>query len=351
MDVSQPDPFWQNPIVDSWNHAVRIHASGEYASGVGLSNDPAASDSTELIAANRTEEPTPQFVRGRGILVTSFSCSSASVTGAGSDKCTVTISAPAWSSMTAKLASNNAAVSVPATLVFPANATSVGFTANVQSVTSPQTVTLRATMNSASKSFVLRLNAAETTVPTLSISPGSVVFGNVALNTATTQPVTLSSTGTGPVTVNSAKLSGTGFAMSGAAFPVTLNPSLAVTLEVQFDPTTAGAATGQLTIQSNSSTNSTVAISLSGTGEAAQHQVNLTWSAPASSPVPVAGYYIYRSTGGSTSYQLLNSTVDTQATYIDSTVQAGSTYDYIVESVDSAGAESVPSNEVAASVP
>ena len=92
-------------------------------------------------------------------------------------------------------------------------------------------------------------------------------------------------------------------------------------------------------------------ISLSGTGEATQHQVSLTWSAPASSPVPIAGYYIYRSTGGSTSYQLLNATVDTQTTYIDSTVQAGSTYDYIVESVGSAGTESVPSNEVAASVP
>ena len=222
MDVPQPDSFWRD--VDSWNHAVRIRPSDEYASGVGLSEDPVTRYSTESVAANRTEEPIPQFVRGRGILVTSFSCSSASVTGPGSDNCTVTISAPAWSSMTAKLASNNAAVSVPATLVIPANATSVGFTANVQSVASPQTVTLRASMNGASKSFVLHLSAAATTVPTLSVTPNSVVFGNVPLNTATTQPVTLSSTGTGPVTINSAKLSGTGFAMSGAAFPGHLEP-------------------------------------------------------------------------------------------------------------------------------
>jgi hypothetical protein len=32
--------------------------------------------------------------------------------------------------------------------------------------------------------------------------------------------------------------------MSGATFPVTLNPGLAVTLEVQFDPTAAGRRRG-----------------------------------------------------------------------------------------------------------
>jgi fibronectin type 3 domain-containing protein len=141
--------------------------------------------------------------------------------------------------------------------------------------------------------------------------------------------------------------------MSGATFPVTLNPGLAVTLEVQFDPTASGAAAGQLTIQSNSTTNATSVISLSGTGQnpiSAAHQVDLSWNAPSNSPVPIVGYNIYRSTGGS-AYQLLNSSVDTQTTYVDSAVQSGSTYDYIVESVDSSGVESVPSNEVTVTIP
>ena len=157
-----------------------------------------------------------------------------------------------------------------------------------------------------------------------------------------------------PVTINSGTLTGPGYTMSGATFPVTLNPGLAVTLEVQFDPTAAGAAAGQLTIQSNSSTNATSVISLSGTGEnatSAAHQVDLSWNAPSSSPVPIVGYNIYRSTGSSSAYQLLNSSVDTQTTYVDSAVQSGSTYDYIVESVDSSGVESVPSNEVTATIP
>ena len=41
--------------------------------------------------------------------------------------------------------------------------------------------------------------------------------------------MTLSSTGTAPVTINSAALSGTGFTMSGATFPVTLNPTQSAT--------------------------------------------------------------------------------------------------------------------------
>jgi len=139
--------------------------------------------------------------------------------------------------------------------------------------------------------------------------------------------------------------------MSGATFPVTLNPNLAVTLEVQFDPTVTGAASGQLTIQSNSSTNATAVISLSGTAETVIHQVDLSWDAPSSSADPIVGYNIYRSPGGSSTYQLVNSSVDSQTTYVDSTVQTGLTYDYYVESVDLAGVESVPSNEVAATVP
>ena len=95
-------------------------------------------------------------------------------------------------------------------------------------------------------------------------------------------------------------------------------------------------------------------VSLTGTGEnpaSAPHQVDLNWSAPSSSPVPIVGYNIYRSTGRSSAYQLLNSWVDTQTTYVDNAVQSGLTYNYIVESVDPSGVESVSSNEAAATIP
>jgi hypothetical protein len=281
--------------------------------------------------------------------LSALSCSTASITGAGSDTCTVTLSSAAGSGgVSVGLTSSSAAVTVPVAVVVPANATSAGFTATVSSVTTAQSVTLTASAGGVSKTFALQLNAA---VPTLTISPASLAFGNVTVNTASTLPVTLTSTGTAPVTINSATLSGTGFTMSGATLPVTLNPSLAITLEVQFDPTTTGALTGQLTIQSNSTTNGTVIVGLSGTGESASHQVTLTWDAPSSSADPVAGYHVYRSTGGSSAYTLLNSSVDTETTYVDTNVQSGTTYDYIVKSVDASGVESTASNEATATIP
>ena len=141
--------------------------------------------------------------------------------------------------------------------------------------------------------------------------------------------------------------------MSGATFPVTLNPGLAVKVEVQFKPIVTGAAVGKLTVQSNSSTNAKALISLSGTGENVQHQVTLSWRAPPSSSAFAVevGYDIYRATANSNTYQRLNSSVDTQDTYVDSTVQAGVTYAYIVESVASSGVESAPSNAVVVTIP
>jgi hypothetical protein len=143
--------------------------------------------------------------------------------------------------------------------------------------------------------------------------------------------------------------------MSGATFPVTLNPNLAITLEVQFDPTTAGALTGQLTVQSDSSTNSASVIGLTGTGGSAggsgSHQVTLSWNAPGTSPDPVVGYDVYRAPGGSSAYQLLNSSAETQTTYVDTNVQASTTYVYYVTSVDASGVQSTSSNQITASIP
>jgi hypothetical protein len=135
------------------------------------------------------------------------------------------------------------------------------------SIASAQTVTVTAT--SVADSTKSASSSVSLVVPTLSINATSVAFSNVVVNTAATQSVTLTSTGTAPVTINAAALTGAGFTVSGVTFPVTLNPGQAATLSVQFDPTVTGAATDQLTITSNSSTGAMAVISLTGTGTAA----------------------------------------------------------------------------------
>ena len=186
--------------------------------------------------------------------------------------------------------------------------------------------------------------------PQLTISASSLSFGSLTINTASTLSLTLSSTGTSAVTVNSAAITGSGFTIVGGSFPVTLNPTQTLTLKVQFEPTATGAVTGKLTVSSNSTTGGTAAVALSGTGTAAAHSVDLSWTAPGSSADPVAGYHIYRAISGG-SLALVNSSMDSSTTYVDSTVVSGSTYNYIVKSVDSSGVESVASNEITVAIP
>jgi fibronectin type 3 domain-containing protein len=92
-------------------------------------------------------------------------------------------------------------------------------------------------------------------------------------------------------------------------------------------------------------------IPLTGTGSTSSYAVNLSWDAPSSSADPVAGYNIYRAPSGSSTYQLLNSSVDGQTTYVDSTVQSGQTYEYIVESIDDSGVESTPTSPITVTIP
>jgi hypothetical protein len=182
----------------------------------------------------------------------------------------------------------------------------------------------------------------------LSVNATSVPFGGVVVNHSTTQTVTLTSNGTAAVTVNSIAVSGTGFAVSPVTLPATLNPTQTLSVTLTFDPTVVGAASGQLTIASNASSNPTVTVGLSGTGN--PHQVNLSWTAPTGTSDPVSGYNVYRAASGSGAFALLTS-VGAQTTYVDASVQSGSSYDYQVTSVDSSGKESTPSNKTTATIP
>jgi len=81
------------------------------------------------------------------------------------------------------------------------------------------------------------------------------------------------------------------------------------------------------------------------------HSVTLTWHPPAASTdAKVVSYNIYRSTSPGGPYAPLASGVH-GLSYQDGLVKAGMTYYYVVRSVDAAGRESRPSEEVKAAVP
>jgi len=212
------------------------------------------------------------------------------------------------------------------------------------------TATVSATNSAGTGSATLTITIAGAG-PSLSINATSIPFGSVTVNTMATQTVTLTSNGSAAVTVSSASVTGTGFTLAGSTYSATLAPGQTATLGVQFEPTSTGAATGQLTIKSNSTTNSTAAIALTGTGTAASYSVDLGWDAPVDSAVPIAGYNVYRAVSGSSSYALLNTALDTQTNYVDSAVQTGMSYDYMIESVDTSGVASAPTSPILVAVP
>jgi hypothetical protein len=188
----------------------------------------------------------------------------------------------------------------------------------------------------------------------LTVSASNLSFGSTALNTPTTQTLALTASGTSAITINSVSITGSAFSIVAQTFPVILNPSESLTIQVQFDPTASGNDSEQLTINSDASSSPAV-VALSGTGTSVAStpvasEVSLNWVAPADSTDPVTGYNIYRSTS-SGSFTLLNTSPVTALSFVDNAVASGSSYNYQVTSVDSSGAESVPSNEVTVNVP
>jgi hypothetical protein len=126
---------------------------------------------------------------------------------------------------------------------------------------------------------VVALSGTGTSVPTtpqLTISAANLSFGNVNVGGSVVQTLKLLSTGSSAVTVNSVAVSGTGYSISGAAFPVTIAPNLQVSLQVLFKPTAAGTAAGQLTLKSTSTGNATASVALSGTGVATTPQLSIS---------------------------------------------------------------------------
>lgn len=229
--------------------------------------------------------------------VKALNCSSAAMAGPGADACIVTLTAPApIGGLSVDLSSSSLAVSVQKTVIVPANATSAGFTATVFAVAAAQAVTMTASTGSVVTSFTLQLNAA---ILALSINANSVAFGDVMVNTPATQSLTMTSSGTAPVMIDGATLTGAGFTLPAAALPATLSPGQEATLNIEFDPTVVGAATGQLTITSNSSTSGTMVIGLAGTGAAASGVAVAVTPSNASTTIGATQQFVASVTGTS----------------------------------------------------
>ncbi len=278
-----------------------------------------------------------------------LTCATGSIAGAGTDTCTVTLNAAAGTGgQPVSLSSDTAAVTVSSPVTVAAGAMTASFPATISAVSTAQTATLTASSGGGTETYEISLTVGSAT---LTLQSTTVAFGDVMCGISAYQSVTLTSSGTGPVTVSAGSVNGTSYAISGVSFPLTLNPGASATLEIEFEPTTTGVAEGAVTLNSDSSTGTISTISLSGIGVAESYAVDLTWNPSDETSDPVVGYNVYRAVNASSTYQLLNASYDSATSYIDATVANNTTYSYYVESVDTAGVPSAPSSTFTISVP
>jgi hypothetical protein len=119
--------------------------------------------------------------------VSSLNLNPSSVTGGLPTTGTITISAAApQGGIQVMLSSNNAAASVPASVVVPAGRTFTTFQVNTAGVATTQMATITATLGTSTQSGTLTVVAASAlTVSTLSLSPTTVVEGATSTGTVT----------------------------------------------------------------------------------------------------------------------------------------------------------------------
>jgi len=159
--------------------------------------------------------------------------------------------------------------------------------------------------------------------------------------------VTLSNNGNANVAISGITTTGAGFSVANPTLPLSLAPGQSASITVTFAPLATGNVSGALNVTSDAS-NSPLLISLSGSGIAVQHSVDLAWNASTST---VAGYYVYRGTQTGGPYTGLNSTPTTGLAFTDATVVSGQSYYYVVTAVTSDGMESAYSTEVSSAIP
>lgn len=199
---------------------------------------------------------TPSTLRFGNVTVGQTESLMVSVTNTG--KSSVTISAITASKSEFSVSGASLPLSLPAGQSIELNvtytATGLGYTGG--------TVKLSSTASNAT--LVLDVGGTGVSTESLTASPSTVSFGQVASGSKATLPLVLTNDRTWKVTLTSATITGSGFSLSGASFPLTLNAGQSVTLDVTFAPQSAGSDGGSIFFAGPAQS-----VPLAGTGTAA----------------------------------------------------------------------------------
>lgn len=270
-----------------------------------------------------------------------ISCQHNTFTGAGTDACSVYMNGNVSSTDSVTLTSNDANAALSSSKVYVTSGHQAGvFTIKVASVTTTQKAVITATYGGKSVTYAVTLNASTTSSPTLS---------NI-----TCPASSFTSQGTDSCSINLSAA-----ATSSETVTVTSNDSSAVptaSVAISSGKTTAGFTVTVAAVTTQQTATITAKMGTSAVNyaltlyPATQHHVSLSWSAPQPNGDTVTGYHVYRSVGSNT-LNFSQVSAASATSYVDTNVNAGSSYTYAVRSVDAEGVESVNSNTAVATVP
>lgn len=170
---------------------------------------------------------------------------------------------------------------------------------------------------------------------------GGYTFGSSSLTVSSASPISGPAAGGTTVTISGANFqTGVSVTFGGlAATSVTLSNSSTIVA------VTPAHSSGSVSVTVTNSDGQSASLA-SGF---AFHSVDLTWNVPASSPVTIAGYNVYRSNSSAGPFGRISGSQPVATTsFTDASVQGGTTYYYEVRSVDSNGTESPPAGPASA---
>ncbi len=249
VTLSQAAPAGGSTVaVSSNNAALPVPASVVVAAGATTGSFTATAGT---VTANQTATVTASLNGGAAtaavtvtplVKVTGLQCAPGTVTSGGTSSCTVTLSqAAAAGGSTVALSSNNAALTVPASVAVAAGAATASFTATAGAVTANQTVTVTASLNGSATASVTITPLV--TVKGLQCAPATVNSGSASSCTVTLSQA--APAGGSTVTVSS----------NNAALPVPASVAVAAGATTASFTATAGTVTANQTVTVTASLN------------------------------------------------------------------------------------------------
>ncbi|MGB0033913.1 MAG: choice-of-anchor D domain-containing protein, partial [Candidatus Acidiferrales bacterium] len=260
----------------SFNAQFTPSSAGGVTGGIVFTDNASGSPQTLTlagsgIAANATLTANPGSIPFGNVVVGSNSSQTITLTNNGNTSVTIS-----QASVTG-VGFSMSGLATPLTLT---SGQSTTFTSRfAPTVTGNAAGTITITSNASNPTLTIALSGTGTQGQ-LSANPASVNFGNLLTGSSGSVSITLTNSGTASVTISAASASGAGFSISGLAVPQTINPSSSTSFTAKFAPTTAGNASGSVSI-TNNAPGSPLSIALSGSATASQPQLTInpaTWN-------------------------------------------------------------------------